>query len=519
MLSIAVPMLLSIIVTSILHVFSGLSREHSNFVLAALCIIVTSVPLNNATNPPRLHNLTSDWPMDIRTALTLLNIDPELRQYICCPTCCSLYGPFLEQPSDYHGVPDSCSHRATPTSPPCGASLFQESKKQGVRIPSRRFSYQPLRSWLARFLSRADVMASLRQTPGPMTDTMYDIWDSSVLRQFKGPDGEAFFKSNPSNMEIHLAFSMFVDWFNPFGTKQSGKHVSFGAVYMVCLNLPVDLRYQLENVYLAGIIPGPHEPSSYHLNHVIRPLVDDLIDAWSPGFQLTHTAAHAFGCLVLCAVIPLVCDLLAVRKTAGFAGLGNLEGKYCSFCLQTAAGIANTDVSSWKRRTWKEHVAIAELWRDAESEGIREKIYAQFGIRWSELLHLTYWNPTRFTVIDSMHNFFAGDLQHHCRNVLGMSADAKPIDECRVQPHAPVEQERELDIAINAIKLGSLTGLNCVRRGYIVALAQANNVRPKTNVSRNPLERLRKKDQVIGKSAYAKALLDWVSRQVSRTIT
>ena len=52
MLSIAVPMLLSIIMTSILHVFSGLSREHSNFVLAALRIIITSVPLNNATNPP-----------------------------------------------------------------------------------------------------------------------------------------------------------------------------------------------------------------------------------------------------------------------------------------------------------------------------------------------------------------------------------------------------------------------------------------------------------------------------------
>ena len=226
-LSIAVPMLLSIIVTSILHVFTGLSREHSNFVLAALRIIVASAPLDDATNPLRLGNLTSDWPMDIRTALTLLNVDPELHQYICCPTCCSLYGPFLEHPSDYRGVPDSCSHCATPTSPPCGASLFHESKKQGVRIPSRRFSYQPLQSWLARFLSRADVMASLRQMPGPMTDTMYNIWDGSVLRHFKGPDGEAFFKSNPSNTEIRLAFSMFVDWFNPFGTKQSGKHVSF----------------------------------------------------------------------------------------------------------------------------------------------------------------------------------------------------------------------------------------------------------------------------------------------------
>ena len=90
--------------------------------------------------------------------------------------------------------------------------------------------------------------------------------------------------------------------------------------------------------------------------------------------------------------------------------------------------------------------------------------------------------------------------------VLGMSADTKPIAESRVQPHDPVEQKRELDIAINAIKLGSLTGLNRVRRGYIVALAKANNVRPQTNISRNPLERLRKRDQAIGKSAYAKAL-------------
>ena len=43
-------MLLSILVTSILHVFTGLSREHSNFVLAALRVIVASVPLDNATN-------------------------------------------------------------------------------------------------------------------------------------------------------------------------------------------------------------------------------------------------------------------------------------------------------------------------------------------------------------------------------------------------------------------------------------------------------------------------------------
>ncbi|KIM66101.1 hypothetical protein SCLCIDRAFT_14748 [Scleroderma citrinum Foug A] len=132
---------------------------------------------------------------------------------------------------------------------------------------------------------------------------------------------------------------------------------------MICHNLPVHLCYHVENVYIAGIIPGQREPSSYHLNHVLRPLVDDLLQAWSPRFQLTHSAIHPFGCLVLCTLIPLVCDLLAAWKSAGFAGLG-------------------------------QHLTIAKSWRDMQTETIRVQIYQKFGIRWSELLCLLYWDPT-----------------------------------------------------------------------------------------------------------------------------
>ena len=47
-----------------------------------------------------------------------------------------------------------------------------------------------------------------------------------------------------------------VDWFQPFS------HVtdSVGALYMVILNLPRELRYKRENMILVGIIPGPREP-------------------------------------------------------------------------------------------------------------------------------------------------------------------------------------------------------------------------------------------------------------------
>ncbi|KIN98676.1 hypothetical protein M404DRAFT_157222 [Pisolithus tinctorius Marx 270] len=170
----------------------------------------------------------------------------------------------------------------------------------------------------------------------------------------------------------------------------------------------------MESIYLAGIIPVPQEPLYDQLNHVLHLLVNNLVQSWSPGLCLAHMAVNTFGCLVQCAVIPLVCNLLATCKTAGFSGLGTSGGKFCLFCLQDGTDIRNTNISSSQCHTWQEHLTIAMMWRDAESEGAHNKIYTQFGICCSELLQLPYWNPIQFTVVNCMHNFFAGDLQHHC---------------------------------------------------------------------------------------------------------
>ncbi|KIK22681.1 hypothetical protein PISMIDRAFT_11400 [Pisolithus microcarpus 441] len=110
--------------------------------------------------------------------------------------------------------------------------------------------------------------------------------------------------------------------------------------------------------------------------------------------------------------------------------------------------------------------------------------------RWSELLRLPYWDPTRFVVVEAMHNFFLGDLQHHCRKVFGMNADVKSAAGTRIQPHTPEEQQRELDASIEAIKKRSLSALRKLRKGYIIALAEANNVLLEINLSNDPLHRL-----------------------------
>ena len=48
------------------------------------------------------------------------------------------------------------------------------------------------------------------------------------------------------------------------------------------------------------------------------------------------------------------------------------------------------------------------------------KFFAQTGVRWSELLCLPYFDPTRFVVIDTMHNLFLSLINKHFQDILGI---------------------------------------------------------------------------------------------------
>ena len=99
---------------------------------------------------------------------------------------------------------------------------------------------------------------------------MKDIFDGEILRNFKGFDGQLF---TTSGEEGRYVFSLCVDYFNLLGNKQAGKKKSIGLISLVCLNLPPDMRYKPENMFLFGIIPGPSEPLLTSLNHYLCPLV------------------------------------------------------------------------------------------------------------------------------------------------------------------------------------------------------------------------------------------------------
>ena len=46
-------------------------------------------------------------------------------------------------------------------------------------------------------------------------------------------------------------------------------------------------------------------------------------------------------------------------------------------------------------------------------------------VHWSELLHLTYWDPVNWVVVDGMHNLFLGIVRHHFRVVIGTKWDER----------------------------------------------------------------------------------------------
>jgi hypothetical protein len=244
---------------------------------------------------------------------------------------------------------------------------------------------------------------------------MRDIFNGDLLRNFIGGDKKAFGASTAGK----YVFSLNVDFFNPNGNKAAGKSFSCGIMSVMCLNLPPDLRYQPENMYLAGIIPGPAEPPTACINNYIRPLVDNLLDFWYPGVQFSRTHRFRQGRTIICALVAIVCDLPASRKVAGFAS--HSREFFCSLCYCTRKkdGYGTTKYELWGRRNNTDCRNYAERWLNAPNAIAAKAVFNKGGLRWSELLRLPYFDLSQFVVVDAMHNLFLGLINFHFCDILG----------------------------------------------------------------------------------------------------
>lgn len=519
------------LIAAIAHILFRLSIDDCRFLLAGLRFLVALTLERGEDHAIQKDAIVGSIHRDIHTVIDSLDVKPTTERFVCCKSCFKLYrtknlpppsNPITEKLlgkpkpqtiprkkpipttkliSEHDGIPRECNHKNTPESEPCGAPLVKLRRVNGAEheIYVREFFYQDVKEWLGRMLCRPGMEEmfdrDISSTPGAILE---DMFNGTVLQEFLGPDGITPFLSRPEgDSEGRYVFSLCVDGFNPFQNKQAGKKASSTAIYMVCLNLPRDIRFLEENMYLVGVIPGPKEPSKAQMNQMLVPLVDDLYVLWKEGAWYSSTPRYPEGRGSRLALVPLVSDLVAARQLSGYA-VHSRALHFCHLCDLPRCDINSTDQSSWPERSWEEHRRCAEEWRDAESEEEQDALEKKNGVRWSELMRLPYWNAKLFTIIDTMHTILLGNAETHCREIWGMDDELADGD-CskgvfkppkRGLPSKITEPENEvMATAHNTLRLASMSDVSqlttrvlrqlCIEKGVLPERVGDQRKKPK----------------------------------------
>jgi hypothetical protein len=405
------------------YIVLGFSRRGCYWLFSMTQFIIQTVVFKAfGKNPISTYfvGLLHGFPRDIRTATSHFSLDAKATIYAACPKCHATYKPTLDGKIPVYQ--ERCNFRRYGTR--CGELVVRPKEIHGhmVNVPIISYVAFDFKDWVAGLLARPgyeEMMDGAWERMSLSPDgQLKDIFQGSTIRDFKGPDEQTHFSLAGEEGTGRYLFALSFDSFNPLRNMAGGKKLSVGMIALVCVNLPIELRYEPENMFLAGIVPGPHEPPLDTLNHYLRPIVDAFLEFWS-GVRFTRTFMYELGRLILCAIIVVVCDSPAARKVGGFASFG--QENFCTVCRcnRTVHGYGNTDIGSWKRRTNEECRTFAEDFRNATSAKAAASTFNKTGLRWSELLRLPYYDPTRFLVVDPMHNLFLGLIKEHFQGILG----------------------------------------------------------------------------------------------------
>ncbi|KNZ49760.1 hypothetical protein VP01_4807g1, partial [Puccinia sorghi] len=390
-----------ILFISWLHLFCNVSRENCK---TAIRIIINI--LQAATKHPNTPQVLKMIPRDPRTLIKRAQLDVTLVDKICCQICFSLYE---FEPSDLW----RCTYKRFKNLDPCGEELFVKKKiyrghkdvgdlayyakppqvsANVVATPRCVFLSQPILTWLTWLLSKPQTEKAIEewiQVNQNLKDQGYTS-DIQHGQNFENTD----WKEETDMLQIALSF---------------GKVESTGLLAISCLNLPPSVRNKLSHMCIAGITPGPYSPDPQTFNHLLSPLVDELITL-DAGITI-RTYRFPNGRFVQAKLLAVYGDILATKKVAGFAA--HSATKFCTFCHATQAELPSLQLSA--RREKGETITAACKSLAAKSAEAQSDILKATGVRWSELNRLAYWDPSRHVVLGAMHNWLEGILQGHFR--------------------------------------------------------------------------------------------------------
>ena len=271
-----------------------------------------------------------------------------------------------------------------------------------VLKPTKIYCYKSITDSLREMLARPGIVEMCEEWRDrhKVHDIYADVFDGKVWREFE----EIGFFSLPWSYGLMLN----TDWFQPF----EHSIYSIGVIYIALLNLPRNIRYNQENLIICGLIPGPKEPSN-DINPFLEPLIEELVKLWKGVNASLIDRSVTLKAALLC----VSCDSPAMRKTTGFVAHNARKG--CFKCLKSfptsqfgeKSDYSGFDRSKWTYRTNLTFKRAALKYKHSKTAKERSEICGQYGVRYTVLISLLYYDAIRFTIVDPMHNLLLGSAK------------------------------------------------------------------------------------------------------------
>ena len=319
-------------------VIVGASRNSGDLIMGLLNILLFYAFSSDGDNVLDLCHweILEEMPGDIHLVLSKFDFQSKTTIYAICPNFHCTYAPIFNPGDSITQYPSCCTHSPNAESALCGAQLLSNSKDNSASQPIKPFIYHSFHDYLAGLLSHLDLETIMdkycdnlnNSLDSPPPEIASDVWEAQFLQTFNGPAKGVFFVVQ-SGGGGQYAFVINVDSFNIEGMCIQGTSTSCGLISLACLNLPPQIWYKLEYMYVC-IIPGPHQPSLVVLNHYLRPLVDDMVESWVQGIQYSKTTLHPKGWDMCSAIVVAAMDLPAAYHVSALTS--HNAHIYCSVC-------------------------------------------------------------------------------------------------------------------------------------------------------------------------------------------
>lgn len=422
------PTLIAYCIALVSRVFDHASQRSASSLLKMLKVFGYSLISVGQPQGPTIEqaNALKDIPDTIGSLESQLNLGIISKPFAVCPKCSCTYEPSYHDNSSEPTYDSSCSN--TTVHGTCNADILDSTTNK----PKKLFHYYPFNDWFGKFIAQPGIeeygdrfcehISAHLDNPA----VKYDSRDGSFVREFPAADGSLFVANRGS--EGRWFFKFHADSFNYEGNRIRGAHKSTGVIALICLNLPLHQSNDPANVYLAGLIPGPTEPSVLEAahRHYLRHLMTDLQIAYRQGITPYHSyktytskQAQPYSRVHRVAVSNGVLDLKAARPVAGLYDVTSHH--FCFFCkCWHTAHLARVDIQNFTAADNSILQEGARLWSNAKTEQERNHIEAIYGTRCSALWILEYWDPTKQLVPEGMHIFILRVLQNFFRHALGL---------------------------------------------------------------------------------------------------